>query len=105
MLGSGLSVGVVAAGMQHDWARAGTSRQESELVAAGTDSVVHRQASQAAADQATAGTLPGTSTGGTPSQAGTLGGSSRPSRTAVVPAPAPAKARSKAPASTTTKTS
>ena len=122
MLGSGMSVGVLAADMQHDWAGAEAIRQQAAVLTAARAEapkpvivvrtkvrhvtpepvVVHRKVYRTVRGAAPAPTQPRRSTGSSTNRTSTPSGGSR---TVVAPAPAPPPAPVKAPAATTSKTS
>lgn len=115
-----MSVGVIAADMQHDWASAGAVRELAGALAASRAKaprpvvvtrtrvrhvtpeplVVRKKVYRTMPGQGAAGSQ-GSSSGGTASGSGS--GGSR--RTVVAPAPAPARSQAQAPSATTSKTS
>jgi hypothetical protein len=123
VLGAGMSVGILAAGMQHAWASESALRQQAEVQGVATtvvpDPVVitrirvrHVTPEPEVVHKKVYRTVPGSSSSGTSaarrstsSRTGSGSGTSGASRTTVAPAPRPAPARAKAPASTTSKTS
>jgi hypothetical protein len=126
VLGSGMSVGIVAADMQHDWAGAEATRQQAAVVNAARAEVpepvivirkkvrhatpepvvVRKKVYRPVRGQTPAQSQARRSTGASaPRSARPATPSSGSSRTVVAPAPAPAPARAKAPTATTSKTS
>jgi len=123
VLGSGMSVGVLAADMQRDWSVAEGLRQQAELQAAAATQtpepvvvtvtkirhvtpepiVVHKKVYRTVRGKAPAQGR--TTSRATKSSGGSSSGSTTTSRKVVAPAPAPAPATAKAPAATTSKTS
>jgi hypothetical protein len=122
VLGSGMSVGILAADMQHDWTAAEASRQQAAVLADPVAAppepvvvirtkvrhvtpdpvVVHKKVYSSGQAQSPGQGSGGRTTSGSAPQAKS---STRSSRRVITPAPAPARARANPPAATTSKTS
>lgn len=120
VLGSGMSVGILAADLQHDWVAGEAISQQATVVnaerAAAPDPVVviRRKVQHVTPEpvvvhtkvpSSVRGETQGQRASGRSSRVGTPKSSTRSPRTSLAPAPAPARARAKAPAATTSKTS
>jgi hypothetical protein len=113
VLGSGMSIGILAADMRHDWAitqadRDGAARLADE--AARTPEpvvVIHRKVRHVTPDPVVVRkkVYGSARSAGTTSAGASASHPTRPSRRVLAPAPAPAKARTQAPAARTSKTS